>query len=312
MSELGETLKNAREDKGISLSELQDATKIQKRYLLAIERGEYGQLPGRFYARAFIKSYAEAVGIDPDQLFEQYNSEVPKPQNEIGQLPSRADRRGQGTARVSRGSGSGPSKRPSAVLPSILAAIVIIGLFVIIWMAFQHAHKGGQGAADPSGSQVQYKQNKSAQKNKDNSKKKSQSSNTKKKSSSSTSNNNQNKQKKQKTKSKPVLTKTGESNGVSNFTLEKASQFKLKMDVTGGNCWIEVRKSGATGEKIVYKTIQSGGSITKDLSGDKQIYIKVGNAAHVKTFIDDTPLTYPSTNTVQNFLITFNKAKNAS
>ncbi len=72
MTELAIRLKEAREEKGMSLDELQAATKIQKRYLTALEEGNYDVIPGNFYVRAFIKQYAEAVGLDSDQLFEEY------------------------------------------------------------------------------------------------------------------------------------------------------------------------------------------------------------------------------------------------
>ena len=72
MTELGKRLREAREEKNISLDELQEMTKIQKRYLIGIEEGNYAIMPGNFYVRAFIRQYAEAVGLDPDELFEQY------------------------------------------------------------------------------------------------------------------------------------------------------------------------------------------------------------------------------------------------
>lgn len=77
MTELAIRLKEAREEKGMSLDELQAATKIQKRYLTALEEGNYDVIPGNFYVRAFIKQYAEAVGLDSDQLFEEYKKDIP-------------------------------------------------------------------------------------------------------------------------------------------------------------------------------------------------------------------------------------------
>ncbi len=71
MTELGNRLKEAREEKGMSLDDLQAATKIQKRYLTALEEGNYDIIPGKFYVRAFIKQYAEAVGLDSELLFEE-------------------------------------------------------------------------------------------------------------------------------------------------------------------------------------------------------------------------------------------------
>lgn len=78
MSELGTLLKVTREKKGYTLDELQETTKIQKRYLEAIEAGRYDRLPGPFYARAFIRSVADVLGLDPDLLLKQYGHELPK------------------------------------------------------------------------------------------------------------------------------------------------------------------------------------------------------------------------------------------
>lgn len=77
MPELGKTLKNARIEQGISLDQLEEMTKIRKRYLTAIEEQNYDILPGSFYVRAFIKNYAENVGLNPDDILEMYKNELP-------------------------------------------------------------------------------------------------------------------------------------------------------------------------------------------------------------------------------------------
>ncbi|GAB6988983.1 helix-turn-helix domain-containing protein [Paenibacillus pini] len=76
MSELGQQLREARLQKGMSLDDVQEMTKIRKRYLEAIEAGDYKVLPGSFYVRAFIKTYAETVGLDPDELLEGHKQDV--------------------------------------------------------------------------------------------------------------------------------------------------------------------------------------------------------------------------------------------
>ncbi|WP_434758327.1 RodZ domain-containing protein [Paenibacillus amylolyticus] len=77
MSELGQQLREARLQKGMSLDDVQEMTKIRKRYLEAIEAGDYKVLPGSFYVRAFIKTYAETVGLNPDELLEGHKKDVP-------------------------------------------------------------------------------------------------------------------------------------------------------------------------------------------------------------------------------------------
>ncbi|MFD0959549.1 helix-turn-helix domain-containing protein [Paenibacillus chungangensis] len=77
MSELGAMLRKAREERNLSLDDIQELTKIRKRYLEAIESGDYRVLPGNFYVRAFVKNYSEAVGLDADEVLRYYQHEVP-------------------------------------------------------------------------------------------------------------------------------------------------------------------------------------------------------------------------------------------
>jgi cytoskeletal protein RodZ len=79
MSDLGALLRKAREQKGYSLDDVQEATKIRKRYLEAIETGDYKVLPGSFYVRAFVKTYAETVGLDAEEVLRLYQKELPQP-----------------------------------------------------------------------------------------------------------------------------------------------------------------------------------------------------------------------------------------
>ncbi|MCQ6557849.1 helix-turn-helix domain-containing protein [Paenibacillus mendelii] len=79
MSDLGALLRKAREQRGLSLEDIQDLTKIRKRYLEAIEEGNYAVLPGSFYVRAFVKNYAENVGLDAEEVLRLYQKEIPAP-----------------------------------------------------------------------------------------------------------------------------------------------------------------------------------------------------------------------------------------
>lgn len=77
MSDLGQLLKKARTERKLTLDDLQEMTKIRTAYLEAIEDGDFKRLPGNFYVRAFIKSYAEAVGLDPGEVLRLYHNVIP-------------------------------------------------------------------------------------------------------------------------------------------------------------------------------------------------------------------------------------------
>ncbi|OXS59742.1 hypothetical protein B1A99_09355 [Cohnella sp. CIP 111063] len=87
MSDLGALLRKAREQRGYTLDDIQEYTKIRKRYLEAIETGEYKVLPGSFYVRAFVKTYAETVGLDAEEVLRLYHRELPQPPSSETAIP---------------------------------------------------------------------------------------------------------------------------------------------------------------------------------------------------------------------------------
>lgn len=70
--ELGTLLKKARQEKGLSLDDIQEETKIRKKYLEAIEENNFDILPGNVYLKVFIKGYAREVDINYQALLENY------------------------------------------------------------------------------------------------------------------------------------------------------------------------------------------------------------------------------------------------
>src|SRR5262245_41150059 len=65
---LPERLYAARERKGVDLYRAERDTKIRARYLAALERGEYGELPGDVYTKGFLRNYAVYLGLDADDV----------------------------------------------------------------------------------------------------------------------------------------------------------------------------------------------------------------------------------------------------
>lgn len=69
---LGEKLRQAREDRGISISEVAEQTRISPHYLECIENDDYGPLPGGIFNKGFVKSYAKFVGINEQEALADY------------------------------------------------------------------------------------------------------------------------------------------------------------------------------------------------------------------------------------------------
>jgi cytoskeleton protein RodZ len=76
-SGFGRKLRDARERRGISLRQIANATKISIRALEALERNDISQLPGGIFSRAFVRSYAIEVGLDPVEIIQQFVQEFP-------------------------------------------------------------------------------------------------------------------------------------------------------------------------------------------------------------------------------------------
>ncbi|HSI99793.1 MAG TPA: RodZ domain-containing protein [Patescibacteria group bacterium] len=73
---LGEVLRAAREAKGVDLQRVERETKIRERYLSALERGEYRELPGSVYTKGFLRNYGAYLGLDPEYLIDLYRLET--------------------------------------------------------------------------------------------------------------------------------------------------------------------------------------------------------------------------------------------
>ena len=71
---IGEVLRLARINQGLSLEELQRKTDIQLNLLEALESDDFDQLPSPFYTRSFLRKYAWAVELDENLVLDAYDS----------------------------------------------------------------------------------------------------------------------------------------------------------------------------------------------------------------------------------------------
>lgn len=75
---VGARLKNAREEKGISLRDIAARTRISVMSLEALERGDLSRLPGGIFTRAFVRTYAAEVGLDPERMVQDFIAQLPQ------------------------------------------------------------------------------------------------------------------------------------------------------------------------------------------------------------------------------------------
>jgi cytoskeletal protein RodZ len=83
-SDFGGKLREARERRGISLRQIANATKISVGVLEALERNDISRLPGGIFGRAFVRSYAVEVGLDPEQTIQDFIAQFPHDSVTVG------------------------------------------------------------------------------------------------------------------------------------------------------------------------------------------------------------------------------------
>ncbi|MFN3523997.1 MAG: helix-turn-helix domain-containing protein [Phenylobacterium sp.] len=79
--DIGSALRAAREHRGLSLTELAEATRIRGAYLLAIETMQLEKLPSRPFTIGYIRAYARALGLDGEAAVERFRAETPAPED---------------------------------------------------------------------------------------------------------------------------------------------------------------------------------------------------------------------------------------
>lgn len=123
---VGNKLREARARRKLSLQEVEEATKIRGRYLQAIEREDWDQLPSETYARAFIRTYAALVGLDGDRLAEDQRRS--RGSARPGERLPRVDPKPRRVARRRRRRQLPPRLLTAAILALVVAALIVIGL----------------------------------------------------------------------------------------------------------------------------------------------------------------------------------------
>jgi cytoskeletal protein RodZ len=132
MSTLSEDLRAARQREQLTLQQVADLTLVNVKFLEAIDRGDYSFLP-QAYVRAFLREYAQIVGIDPQEAMERYEKETapaPPPPREPAEVEAPAR-----SASPEPATPGGFAPRPAWL---VTAAIAIFTLVVIVLALQEH------------------------------------------------------------------------------------------------------------------------------------------------------------------------------
>src|SRR4051812_29009487 len=130
-SSVGRTLRKARTERGVELSEVERATKIRAKFLQAMEEDRWEALPAPVYARGFLDIYARYLGLDQKALLDKYKETVEAEEHEP--IPDSVIK--PGALRQHR-----PSRRmrtpsadvkPVAKVLGVVLALIVVGLVIV-------------------------------------------------------------------------------------------------------------------------------------------------------------------------------------
>jgi cytoskeleton protein RodZ len=142
MPEIGATLREARMRARIDVSEIEAQTKIRAKYLRALENEEWGLLPGPTFVKSFLRTYAQALGLDAKAIVEEYRLHHERSESIFEPIVStpQSQRRRQPP--------SGPSR---AYLGAVgVIGTVIVVLIVLLVLGGGSSSKKGATASVPA------------------------------------------------------------------------------------------------------------------------------------------------------------------
>ncbi len=155
---IGEVLKRARTRQRVDIQTVEEQTKIRTKYLRALENEEWEVLPGHPYAKGFLRTYAQFLGLDPDALVDEYRRTVES------SLGANAPVQFAEPVLERRRPLAPPSRRrwPLRVVVIVVVAVAAVGALLVLGGSGQdtkhHAAKGkgshrhpgsGNGGASP-------------------------------------------------------------------------------------------------------------------------------------------------------------------
>jgi Helix-turn-helix domain len=135
---IGDTLREARMRQHLDIADVEAKTKIRAKYLRALENEEFGMLPGPTFVKTFLRTYAEALGLDPQVLVEDYRATF-ESREEAEQLQPL----GPTAVARDRRRGPGPPRGPWLVIG--LAVVAVVGALLVIGLVGGDEEGGGGG-----------------------------------------------------------------------------------------------------------------------------------------------------------------------
>lgn len=273
--EIGAILRKAREDRGLTLADVEQATKIRKRYLQGLENDDYSVLPDAVYTQGFLKTYANYLRLDGEELADRLRSRR-RPRRERHVNNGNFRKTGFDEPLISPGGLAGAERRGitvATVLTLLVSVIVIVGIIVALYYVGSESQstQKDQNQAPPS------------KKIDSNSNSSNKSSGTSDKSAAgSVEGSSKSAKKPEANPNNQASSKSGD-NGTKNVA--PPDSLKVSVDVEGSESWISIQSDGA----LVYEQIAQPG-YSQTFEAKKELTITTGNAGAVNVAVNGQDL----------------------
>jgi cytoskeleton protein RodZ len=149
MASFGPALQQERQRRGISLGDVARDTRLARRFLLALENESIADLPGGPYNKAYLRTYATYLGLDPDRLVQNYDQES-QSQSDAGRLLAQPDAVATMTAAV-RQRGTQGAHGTGALARSVRAGLLGAAALALIGVPWFGARYLTQDESTPVG-----------------------------------------------------------------------------------------------------------------------------------------------------------------
>jgi cytoskeletal protein RodZ len=150
MDDFGGNLRQARERRGISLRQIAATTKISASALDALERNDISRLPGGIFSRAFVRSYAVEVGLDPDETVREFLERFTQDSSPSAEPPAVAIPETERTYQEEQRK----AVRALAIIGAALLMLAVGGIFLFRARAARNAARGETAASSAKASPV--------------------------------------------------------------------------------------------------------------------------------------------------------------
>jgi len=250
VTEIGNSLREARIRKGLTIRDVEDATKIRARYLQALEQDDFDTLPGPVFVKAFLRTYATFLGLSADELVEAYASEH-EPANDVrGGARMTAARRGGGSSQGYRRTAARGRRTQRGYF--VVGVLAVIAVALLAWFGSSRGEENAgtplENASFTAASTVPP----------------------------------------QGTSTTTASSALRSTTAVSRTAASTGDNVVLVISVTQDNCWMIVREDNESGAELYAGTLSAGGENTFDSA--KSYWLHVGRPEVLVLTINGRPV----------------------